>query len=276
MIVGPAQLLDFAVARSTQRLAVFLSQGGTKMKYRVLLLVALLVFPAGVLMAAKATNTLGKRVWAPQVFAWRNPLRQPPKIDLQPDSPLLITRPRYYSFMSIGSGIGGVLRFDITNRSNKAIHSYACRYYSPVPVGNGSYGSQPELFLPGQSRDDSISANEYAPLTLTIDFVQFADGTSWFSDSPQSTVKPDGLRAGGKATAKYLLAVMSRHGTQTVVDSLPRIHADVMEPNGQGANPDFGIFGFYCGVTNIAVRVEHAYKDGGAQAVEIFLRSFPA
>ena len=244
------------------------------MKTRALLLVALVFFTAGVLIAARASNSLGKQVWSPDVFAWRNLLRQAPKIDLRPDAPLLISNPRYYSFMSIGSAVGGVLRFEVTNGSNKTIHSYDCRYYSPVPVGNGSYGSEPEGLLPGRSRTDSISANEYAPLTLTIDFVQFADGTTWFSNSPQSTVKPDGLRAGAKAAAAYLLAVTNRDGTQTVMDTLPRIHADVREPNGQAANPEFGIFGFYCGVTNIAVRVEHEYKNGGAKGVERFLRSY--
>jgi hypothetical protein len=239
------------------------------------LLVALLIFATGVLSVAKRSDHFGKQVWAPRVFEWRNPLRRSPQIDLQPDSPLLITRPDYYSFMSIGSGVGGVLRFDIANRSNKAVHSYDCRYYSPVPVGNGSYGSQPEEgLLPGRSRDDSISAHEYAPLTLTIDFVQFADGTTWFSTSPQSTVKPDGLRAGAKAAANYLLTVMTRDGVQTVMTSLPRIHADVSAPFGAPTNPEFGIFGFYCGVTNIAVRVQHEYKDSGAQGVERLLRSY--
>lgn len=232
--------------------------------------VALMIFSTGV-VAAKRADHLGKQVW---VFEWRNPLRQSPQIDLQPDAPLIITRSRYYSFMSIGSGIGGVLRFDITNRGKKPIHSYDCRYYSPVPVGNGSYGTQPEGLLPGQSRDDSISANEYAPLTLTIDFVQFEDGTTWFSNSPHSTVKAEGLEAGAKAAASYLLAVMSRDGVGTVMATLPRIHADVTEPNGASANPKFGIFGFYCGVTNTAVRLEHEYKDGGAKGVETFLRSF--
>jgi hypothetical protein len=178
--------------------------------------------------------------------------------------------------MSIGSRVGGVLHFDITNRSNRPVHSYDCRYYSPSPVGNGSYGSQPQKsLLPGQSCDDSISAHEYAPLTLTIDFVQFADGTTWFSNSPQSTVKPDGLRAGAKAAANYLLTVMTRDGVQAVMTSLPRIHADVSEPFGSVNNPEFGIFGFYCGVTNIAVRVEHEYEEGGPERVEAFLCSYP-
>jgi hypothetical protein len=245
------------------------------MKYTRRLLIVFLTFIIVLLGAALSSAHLGKRVWSPRVFAWPNPFRQPPKIDLRPDSPLAVSNPRYYSFVSIGSGIGGVLRFEVTNRSNKVIHSYDCRYYSPVPIGNGSYGSQPEGLLPGQSRDDSISAHEYAPLTLTIDFVQFADGTTWFSNSPQSTVKPDGLRAGAKAAASYLLTVMSRDGAQTVMDTLPRIHAEVRDPNFPAANSEFGMFGFYCGVTNIAVRVEHEYKDGGAQGVETFLRSYP-
>lgn len=246
------------------------------MKYATRLLIALLTFIIGVLGAAMWSAHLGTSVWSPRVFAWRNPLRQTPQIDVQPDSPLLISSPRYYSFMSIGSGVGGVLHFDITNRSNKPVHSYHCRYSSPVPVGNGAYGSQSEDgLLPGHSRDDSISAHEYAPLTLTIDFVQFADGTTWFSSSPHSIVKPDGLKAGAKAAANYLLTVMNRDGVQTVMDTLPRIHADVTDPDDASPNFEFGLFSFYCGVTNTVVRVEHEYKDGGPQRVEAFLRSYP-
>jgi hypothetical protein len=176
--------------------------------------------------------------------------------------------------MSLGSAIGGVLRFNVVNRSNNPVHSYDCRYYSPVLVGNGSYGSHPETFLPGQSREDSISAHEYAPLTLTIDFVQFADGTTWFSGSPESSVKPAGVKAGAQAAAAYLRDVMSRSGVQDVMGALPRIHAEVTHPPGDFANPEFGTFGFYCGVTRIAVQVEHDYKEGGAQRVEEFLRSY--
>src|ERR1043165_2109487 len=137
------------------------------MKYIRPLLIARLALPSGIVGAAISAAHLGKRVWSPRVFAWPNPFRNPPQIAVRADSPLLISNARYYSFMSIGSAIGGVLRFDITNQSNKPIHSYDCRYYSPVPVGNGSYSSQSESLLPGQSREDSISAHEYAPLTLT-------------------------------------------------------------------------------------------------------------
>src|SRR5215471_8991921 len=157
------------------------------MKHTARLSIAFFILAIGCLIAAASSAHLGKRVWSSRVLALPNPFRQPPRIDLKPDSPLLISNARYYWLISI-NGFSADLRFKITNRSNQVIHSYDCRYSSPVPVGNGSYGSQPEGLLPGDSRDDSISAQEYAPPTLTIDFVQFVDGPAWFSSSPQSTV----------------------------------------------------------------------------------------
>jgi hypothetical protein len=60
------------------------------------LLIGLATFLIGVLAAAVWSNYLGRRVWSPRVFAWRNPLRHLPEIDLAPDCPLLISNPRYF------------------------------------------------------------------------------------------------------------------------------------------------------------------------------------
>jgi hypothetical protein len=47
-----------------------------------------------------------------------------------------------------------------------------------------------------------------------------------------------------------------------------RIHAAVPGPFGRAADKDFGSFGFDGGVTSVAVRVSHAYHEGGSDAVE--------
>ena len=244
------------------------------------LLIALLTLGVGALAAAGCSAQLGRHVWSPRVFAWRNFLRRPPKIEYQPDSPLLIANPRYYSFVSIGSAIGGVLRFDIINRSDKPIHSYNCRWYSPNQMGNGAYGAwgnpQEASLLPTQSTEGSISAHEYFELTLTIDFVQFPDGTTWFSTHPGATVKPEGVEAGAKAAAEYLRKVLERAGAAAVMRELPRIHADVRSDFFTPEVDKFGTFGFYCGVTNMAVRVRYAYEEGGLERVEAVVRSFPS
>jgi hypothetical protein len=256
-------------------LAVFRQAEAITMKRPKRLLIALATFLLGVLAAAVWSNYLGRRVWSPRVFTWRNPLRQPPKIDLASDCPLLISNPRYYSFAAIGSSVGGELRFDITNRSNNLVHSYNFRYYSPVRWGNGGYGSHPEGgLLPEQSHQNAISAHQYAPLTLTIDFVQFANGDTWFSNSPHSNIKPEGVTRGARAAAGYLLQVLDSGGVSKVMDALPRIHVDVWEPYGGAQSRDNLDFGFYNGVTNIVVRVEHEYKNGGDARVEAFLRSY--
>ena len=244
------------------------------MKYTARLSIAFLVITIGCLIAVKSSAHLDKRVWPSLAVALPNPFRQPPKIDSQPDSPLLISNARYYWLISLNAGISTEMRFEVTNRSKTVIHSYDWRYYSPAPVGNGAFGVAPGGLLPGQSRDDSLIEQEYAPFTLTIDFVQFADGPAWFSSSPQSTVKPDGFSAGAKAAAGYLLSVMNENEVQTVLETLPRIHAEVEDAGFPSTNPEFGAFGFYCGVTNMAVRVEHEYQNGGARRVERFLRAY--
>lgn len=244
------------------------------MKYSRRLFISLLTFTIGALAAAAWAKHLGRRVWSQRVFAWRNILRRPPGVEHQPDSPLLITNPRYFAFASLGSAVGGVLRYTVVNRRTKLVHSYACRHYSTTSHGNGAYGSQPPGGLPpGQSQEDSIAAHDYHELTLTIDFVQFADGAIWFSEDPKATVKPEGVRAGAKAAGAYLLRMLEQDGPDAVVAALPRIHAEVRGPFGRTADNNFGSFGFYSGVTNVAVRVSHAYDEGGAGAVESALRA---
>lgn len=182
--------------------------------------------------------------------------------------------------MSIGSAVGGVLRFNIINRSDKPIHSYQCRWYSPKQMGNGAYGAwrnpQETSLQPTQSTEGAISAHEYFELTLIIDFVQFSDGTTWFSNYPEATVKAEGVEAGAKAGAEYLLKLLNRDGTAAVMQRLSRIHADVPSDLFTREKDRFGIFGFYCGVTNMAVRVRHAYEEGGSQRVEAVIGSFPS
>jgi hypothetical protein len=226
-------------------------------------------------LAAAWSKRLGRRVWSPRVFAWPNVLRRPPEIEQQPGSPLLVTKPRYYAFASFGSAVGGVLRYTVMNRSAKPVHSYAIRYYSPVPHGNSAYGSEPPGGLaPGQSREDSLAAHDYVELTLTVDFVQFADGTTWLSGAAAATVKPRGVEAGAQEAAAQLLGVFERGGASAVIGMLPRIHAEV---RGQLFSPDegeFGTFGHYSGVTNMAVRAQHSFAEGGPQGLAECLRTF--
>lgn len=234
---------------------------------------ALLLILIGVSSTLAWSAQIGRKVWSPRVFAWRNFLRERPIIRDQPEVPLRIVNTRFYSFASFISSVGSVLKFDLENVSGKPIHSFSISYHSPDPLDTGSIGVQPEEILqPGQSGDAGISARGKDRITLMVDFVQFSDGSTWYSDPPNYTVKPEGVRAGAQAAHKYLLSVLQSRGASAVIDTLPRIHADVQEVDFFRTKEIYGFAGFYNGVTNTAVRVEHAYRQGGLSKVEEFLK----
>ncbi len=232
--------------------------------------IALLTFIAGFIVAAGWSAHLGRKVWSPRVFAWRNFFRPQPIIEEQPNCPLRLVHPRFYSFMSIGSSIGSVLKVDVLNVSRKPVHSFTISYHSLEPSDTGSGGWQPETFLqPGQSHTIGNSSNGKHQVTFTVDFVQFADEEVWYADPPRATVKPEGVRAGAQSATEYLLKILESDGAAAVMDTLPRIRVGMESPD-FSTNEMFGHFGFYCGVTNMVVQVERAYREGGLSEVVIF------
>jgi hypothetical protein len=245
------------------------------MKIRAPLSIAVLTFIAGVLAAAAWSASIGRKVWSPRVFAWRNILKPQPIIEEQPDAPLQIVDSRFYSFMSTGSSIGSVLQLDFKNVSNRPIHSFSVSYYSPDPLDTGSFGCQPQTFLqPELVESTRVESRGGERVKFSVDFVQFADGGVWHSDPPKTTVKPEGVRAGAQAATKHLHRILESAGATAVMDALPRIRADVDYPD-FSTREAFGDFGFYCGVTKIEVRVQHAYQEGGLSQVEDLLRQQP-
>lgn len=234
--------------------------------------IKLLTFIVGILAAANWSAHVGRKVWSPRVFAWRNFLKPQPVIEAQPGSPLRIVGTRFYSFMSLGSSVGSVLRLDFENVSDKPIHSFTVSYHSPDPLDTGAFGCQPQTLLrPGRLETTGVSSRGRDRVTFSVDFVQFAGGDVWYADPPKATVKPEGVRAGARAATAHLLGVLASGGAGAVMEALPRIHADVDSPD-FSTRDAFGHFGFYCGVTNTVVQLEQAHREGGLSGVEEHLK----
>lgn len=241
------------------------------MKITPPLAITLSIFAAASAATVWSART-GRKVWSPRVFAWRNFFKPRPVIEVQPDSPLQIAGTRFYSFAAIGSAIGSTLRLEFKNVSRKPIHSFTVSYHSPDPLDTGSFGCQPETLLqPEQSQTNGTSSRGKDAVTFSIDFVQFADGEVWYSEPPKATVKPEGVRAGARAAMNHLRKILESGGARAVLDALPRIRADVESPD-FSMRETFGHFGFYCGITNTEVRVQHAFREGDLPAVEALLR----
>lgn len=206
-----------------------------------------LAVTAGFLALAAWSARIGKRVWSPKVFGWRNPFKPQPIIEKQLDCPLQLVRPRFYSFTSIGSAIGSVMKIDAKNVSDKPIHSFSVSLHSSDLLGNGSSGIQPEKPLqPGKIQIVGESSRGSDRVTVSVDFVQFADGNVWYADPPREVVKPKGVQAGEQAAINYLREVVKSDGAAAVIKVLPHIRMKISEPN-FSTRENYGYFGFYCG-----------------------------
>src|SRR5262245_5424771 len=205
-----------------------------------------------------------------RIFTWRNYFKPSPAIEQQSDAPLVIRNPRFYSHWSWGYGIGATLDYDVVNVSQKSIHSFMTSHRSAEPWDTGARLIQPESALkPGDSMSMKVSVSGKSRIALTVDFVQFADGTTWYSTDGQKVVHPDGMRAGAREAAEHLIKILESTGPEAVLKALPLIHADVSD--GMSTFNTWG-FGHYCGVTNVLVKVQHANRERGFKAIEGALR----
>jgi hypothetical protein len=122
-----------------------------------------------------------------RIFTWRNYFKSSPDIEQQPDTPLVIRNPRFYSDWSWRYEIGATLNYDVVNVSQKPIHSFFESESSGEPWGPSGSLSQPEPALkPGDSTAMKTSVSGKSRVKLTVEFVQFADGTTWYSNGDYS------------------------------------------------------------------------------------------
>ena len=201
-----------------------------------------------------------------RTFIWRDPFRSTPRIAKQAGCPLLVLRPRFYCYSSLGSRIETLLRLELRNVGAKTIHSYSWRHASPVIKANGGFGCEPEGGLaPGACQRESAYMAWRGPLTITIDLVQFSDGAVWLSSDPQSRITRAALDAGSRAAGDHPLRVWREGGVQGLAAALPRIHMDVQDTR-------VGNFGFYVGVTRAYV-VAAGVSGGQVEATLLALQS---
>jgi hypothetical protein len=126
-------------------------------------------------------------------------------------------------------------------------------------------GTQPEGGLPpGAALAHTNHESNGSCMAACIDFVQFDNGDTWYSRHPDSLATEAGVDAGRRAAATHLKGVLDRSGVAAVMRLLPRIHVEVMEPSATRID---GPSGFYSGVTNLVLRVQHVFNREGHDGV---------
>lgn len=108
-----------------------------------------------------------------------------------------------------------------------------------------------------------------ARISLTIDYVEFADGGAWGEDSCQAAEMFDGMRAGAAALRENLRRVLREEGPDTLLNTLKSDYGEVEPPQGRSA---VWVKGFRSGAGGMRERVRRANEEGGLPEVEAALR----
>jgi len=202
----------------------------------------------------------------------------PPVVSIQsqPNAPL--------SILAVKSDSATVHNpeFDLTvmNASDKPIRAYAIRYDTvsaqarPGGLELTNKQGPGAVLQPGQSETIDIGggiyqADDITRIIVSVDFVEFGDGSSWGPDTYKSAERLDGLRAGAHAAAQYLLKVLKTAGPTSVFTTLEADTINVPAPSG---HTDKWLEGFQDGISSIKERLKHNSPNRSASEIDFSLR----
>lgn len=153
----------------------------------------------------------------------------------QPGAPLIVVR-----VISNDSGdpLMPTIRCTIKNTSARPIMAYAVKHEAVFERRTGTvsgavtYNNTEEqnAVLPGDIREIEIYGVQYGEMpqsvSVSVDFVEFLDGSRWGPDTLKNGEVIDGARAGVKAEAVALMAVLATKGVEGVMQLLESIQPE--------------------------------------------------
>lgn len=140
----------------------------------------------------------------------------------------------------------------IVNTTPQTVTAYSLRYdlVSNGKLGRGGmdltqFSTAQNALKSGESQETTLGGGAHysAPierLVVSIDFVEFGDGSTWGADTYESKECLSGMRAGGRAAVDHLLRVFDAQGYTTFVEQLDRDSIDIPVPPGHSAKWEQG------------------------------------
>ncbi|SRR5229473_3943495 len=190
----------------------------------------------------------------------------------QPGSPLLIVP----TAVDSGNPLRPQYEYSLTNTTDKSISAYTIQESvsidSGAPMVGGAFTHFPaiKLFLqPRESRAESgghgrIYRQPPLLITLTVDFVEFADGTRWGDDTGKFGERLDGKRAGGKAAIRKYREILAQDGVDGLAKALSS--PDLIKSQDLTKSYEW-IEGFETGVNTVKSRLAEAKNRGGEDMI---------
>ncbi len=246
-------------------------------RYRALPKQVRLLFAVPIALAAfYLISIAANNTHAPQKSM--EPAQSSPKVSIkeQPNAPMMIASSKNNSVNTYTLQLDTV----VTNTSIQSIQAYAIRYetLSFHSKGGGlelsNAGSSSSVLQSGQSASISVGDGvQYSDainnIIISVDFVEFADGTTWGPDTYKSAERLDGQRAGARAVAQHLLDILKISGPSSVINALETDHSDSAPTSGHSAE---WLEGFQTGANTIRERLNQFHSKTGISNIESELR----
>jgi hypothetical protein len=159
-------------------------------------------------------------------------------------------------------------RYSLTNRSDKPIRAYT------VSINDGGLsGSMRSLrrfsLQPGATQleeyGDTTSGEPIEAIQLSLDFVEFSDGSVWGSDAAKNAEWLSALRAGMEVERQRLLKALTDGGGSVLSDMLNADWPLPAPPQGHSAQWQQN---FQTGAKSFWMLMQKVNREGGSRASE--------
>jgi hypothetical protein len=153
-------------------------------------------------------------------------------VSTDPDAPVVLQVPHPES--PGADNHAPEVEITITNTSDKQVSAYAIKYRvvcngesRPGGVELVQSSTADSLMSPHDTRTVIVGGAHYSlpieQIVVSVDFVEFTDGTSWGTDTYSSKEVLAGMRAGARRTAAHLLRVFTGSGANALSAELERV-----------------------------------------------------
>lgn len=166
-----------------------------------------------------------------------------------------------------------LVNFMVENVSSKPIQAYWISYDTiahgiNVRLGSGLNATNQEMILPpGKRRATAVLNHDKEKISLSVGFIEFADGTTWGSDTAKYGESLAGERRGAQAEAQRLRKLLETGGVSAIVAAVSERELS-MRSNHFSHSKSSSLIG----ARAMRLRVRRAYDQGGLTAVESALR----
>ena len=170
--------------------------------------------------------------------------------------------------------------FKVTNAGSRPVRAYAVRVSHGVEAqeGGGCFLNNTEKVGKILQPNQSVGRGTWRPIPLsdtqtsidlTLDFVEFTDGSTWGVDSCQSAERLSGLRAGARVAKLRFKKKLDERGVDALLAQLYANDPDLAPPEGHS---DAWKAGFRGAINTLRERIRQANVEGGLPDVEAALQ----